>query len=69
MIHRYEIIFSVMYNDKVTALQSVIIPASSKEYAKEKLAMETKRRFGHCEGLICSTNVYVVEHERNEITI
>ncbi|MEW9576685.1 hypothetical protein U9K47_15200 [Bacillus toyonensis] len=69
MIHRYEIIFSVMYNDKVTEVQSVIIAASSKEYAKEKLTIETKRRMGSCEVLICSINVYVAENERYEITI
>lgn len=58
-----------MYNDKITALQSVIIPATSKKYAKEKLTIETKRRLGPCEVLIYSTNVFVAENERFEITL
>ncbi|MED3202248.1 hypothetical protein [Bacillus toyonensis] len=68
MIHRYEIIFSVMYRDKVTASQSVIIPASSLEDANEKLKTEIIRRLGLCEILICSTNLYVTEAERYGIT-
>ncbi|MGF9815380.1 hypothetical protein [Bacillus toyonensis] len=68
MIHRYEIIFSIMYSDKATALQSVIIPARSLEDATEKLNKEIQRRFGYCEVLICSTNLYVAENERYSIT-
>ncbi|MDT3498848.1 hypothetical protein NLU03_32490 [Bacillus toyonensis] len=67
MIHRYEIVFSVMYSEKVTALQSVTIPASSLERATEKLNKEIQRRFGICKVLICSTNIYVTEKERYSI--
>ncbi|PEM42366.1 hypothetical protein COF80_32200 [Bacillus toyonensis] len=67
MIHRYEIIFSLMYNDKVTDLQSVTIPAGSLEYATEKLNKEIQRRFGYCEVLIYSTSLYVAENERYSI--
>ncbi|OTW93147.1 hypothetical protein BK702_04875 [Bacillus thuringiensis serovar cameroun] len=68
MIHRYEIIFSVMYNDKITGLQSVIIPAYSLEDAIKKLHAEIKRRLGHCKVLICSTNVHVTEQVHYDIT-
>ncbi|MED1406052.1 hypothetical protein P4U07_25270 [Bacillus mycoides] len=68
MIHRYEISFSAMYNDKLTDLQSVIIPASSLEDANEKLKTEIKRRLGHCKILISSTHLYVEENERYGIT-
>ncbi|MGF9816309.1 hypothetical protein [Bacillus toyonensis] len=68
MIHRYEIIFSIMYSDKITALQSVIIPARSLEDATEKLNKEVQRRCGNCEVLICSTSLYIAENERYSIT-
>ncbi|XLP22362.1 hypothetical protein ACFMB7_28715 [Bacillus toyonensis] len=67
MIHRYELVFSVMYSDKVTALQSVTIPASSLEHATQKLNKEIQRRFGNCKVLICSTNIYVTENKRYSI--
>ncbi|MCS6595290.1 hypothetical protein [Bacillus cereus] len=46
MIHQYEIEFSVMYDGKITNLQSTIIPARSLEEANEKLKSEVRRRLG-----------------------
>ncbi|KEK19371.1 hypothetical protein [Bacillus gaemokensis] len=67
MIHRYEIDFSVMYNGKVTALQSAIIPALSLEDANEKLTTEVKRRLGKCDIKIDSTSLCVSDDERYNI--
>ncbi|WP_342719871.1 hypothetical protein AAG068_27935 (plasmid) [Bacillus paramycoides] len=46
MIHQYELKFSVMYEGKVTNIQSTIIPARSLEEANEKLKSEVRRRLG-----------------------
>ncbi|MGN7198316.1 hypothetical protein ACTHS9_30630 [Bacillus mycoides] len=67
MIHRYEIDFSVMYSDKVTALQSATIPACSLEEANEKLKTEVKRRLGDCDILIDSTSLCVSHDGRYAI--
>ncbi|CAI8816245.1 Phage protein [Bacillus pseudomycoides] len=69
MIHQYEIDFSVMYGDKVTDLQSVIIPAHSLEEAKEKLKLEGKRRFGTYNVKIATVSLYVSENVRYVILI
>ncbi|MDA1775196.1 hypothetical protein PDJ95_28365 [Bacillus cereus] len=44
MIHLYEIDFSVMYDGKVTDLQSAIIPAHSLEEANKKLQLDEIKR-------------------------
>ncbi|OUB12007.1 hypothetical protein BK708_29140 [Bacillus thuringiensis serovar yunnanensis] len=68
MIHRYEIDFSVMYSgDKVTGLQSLVIPASSLEKANEKIKLEVRRRLGTGNILIHSTCLHVSEDVRYDI--
>ncbi|MEH6891626.1 hypothetical protein V7024_18445 [Bacillus sp. JJ864] len=69
MIYQYEIDFSVIYSDRVTVVQSAIVPAHSLEFAKEKLITETQRRIGNCEILICSASLKVSEDERYSIMI
>ncbi|WJE55416.1 hypothetical protein QRE66_27160 (plasmid) [Bacillus cereus] len=69
MIHRYEIAFSVMYNGKVTDLQSAIIPACSLKEANEKLKSEVRRRFGKCNVKIDTTSLCVSENERYDILV
>ncbi|MEK4677792.1 hypothetical protein [Bacillus sp. FSL K6-2944] len=61
MIHRYEIDSSVMYDGKVTDLQSAIIPAHSLEEANKKLQSEVKRRLGKCRVKIDHTSLLVSE--------
>jgi hypothetical protein len=61
MIHRYEIDFSVMYDGKVTDLQSAIIPAHSLEEVNKKLQSEVKRRLGKCRVKIDHTSLLVSE--------
>ncbi|UYX55604.1 hypothetical protein M3Y14_31720 (plasmid) [Bacillus thuringiensis] len=63
-IHQYELDYSVMYNGKVTGLQSVIIPASSLKEARKKLQSEVKRRLGQCHVRIDTTSLFVSEHSR-----
>ncbi|PEP95258.1 hypothetical protein [Bacillus toyonensis] len=67
MIHRYEIAFSVMYDGKVTDLQSVIIPAHSLEEANKKLQSEVKRRLGKCCVKFDHTSLLVSEDSRYTI--
>lgn len=61
MIHRYEIDFYVMYDGKVTDLQSAIISAYSLEEANQKLQSEVKRGLGKCRVKIDHTSVLVSE--------
>ena len=67
MIHRSEIDFSVMYDGKVTDLQSVIIPAYSLEEANNKLQSEVKRWLGKCRVKIAHTSLLVSEDSRYTI--
>jgi hypothetical protein len=67
VIHRYEIDFSVMYDGKVTDLQSAIIPAHSLEEANKKLQSEVKRRLGKCRVKIDHTSLLVSEDSRYTI--
>lgn len=69
MIYQYEIDFSVMYSDRVTVIQSAIVPAHSLEMAKEKLITETQRRIGNCEISICSASLRVSEDEKYSILV
>ncbi|WP_044783772.1 hypothetical protein [Bacillus thuringiensis] len=59
MIHRYEIGFSVMYDSKVTDLQSAIILAHSLK--------EAKSRLGKCRVKINHTSLLVSEDSRYTI--
>ncbi|PEU69910.1 hypothetical protein COL26_32470 [Bacillus thuringiensis] len=54
----------MMYNGKVAALQSAIIPASSAEEAKKKLQSEVKRRIGNCHIKIDTTSLLVSDKSR-----
>ncbi|PGO77657.1 hypothetical protein CN980_11285 [Bacillus cereus] len=67
MIHRYEIDFSVMYDGKLTDLQSAIIPANSLEEATKKLQSEVKRRLGKCQVKIDTTSLLVSDDSRYTI--
>jgi hypothetical protein len=68
MIHRYEINFSVMYDGKITDLQSAIIPAPlCVEEANKKLQSEVKRRLGKCRVRIDHTSLLVSEDRRYTI--
>ncbi|PDZ42422.1 hypothetical protein [Bacillus wiedmannii] len=64
MIYQYELVFSVMYGDKITNPQSTIIPASSLEEANEILQSEVNRRLGNCSIKINSTSLYISEDKR-----
>ncbi|OUB80939.1 hypothetical protein [Bacillus wiedmannii] len=64
MIHRYEIDFSVMYNGKITEVQSTIIPANSLDAANKKLQSEVTRRLGACDIKIDTTKLLVSENIR-----
>lgn len=64
MIHQYEFKFSVMYNGKITDVQSTIIPASSLEEANKKLELEIKWRLGECQLKVATTSLLVSEKNR-----
>ncbi|WP_144492668.1 hypothetical protein [Bacillus thuringiensis] len=67
MIHRYEIDFPLMYDGKVTDLQSAIIPAHSLEEANTKLQSEVKQRLAKCVVKIDHTSLLVSEDSRYTI--
>ncbi|PGT15384.1 hypothetical protein [Bacillus cereus] len=67
MIHRYEIDFPLMYDGKVTDLQSAIIPAHSLEEANKKLQSEVKQRLVKCVVKIDHTSLLVSEDSRYTI--
>lgn len=69
MIYQYEFNYSVMYSDKLTVVQSAIVPARSLEMAKEKLISEIQRRIGNCEISICSASLQVSEDEKYSIMV
>lgn len=58
-----------MYSDKLTVVQSAIVPARSLEMAKEKLISEIQRRIGNCEISICSASLQVSEDEKYSIMV
>ncbi|MDR4986801.1 hypothetical protein CN491_26330 [Bacillus cereus] len=67
MIHRYESDFPLMYDGKVTDLQSAIIPAHSLEEANKKLQSEVKQRLAKCVVKIDHTSLLVSEDSRYAI--
>lgn len=69
MIHRYEIEFSIMYDGKVTNLQSTIIPASSLKKANEKLQSEIQRRLGKCSIKVNAAILCVAEDDRYRVEL